>query len=233
MVFEIVLENFKEAQVAEKYGAKRIEVCSALDIGGVTPSKAIVKKCVEQCNLEVHAMIRPRGGGFVYDLHELEIMKSDITFFAEIGCRGVVFGILNADMTVDVANTKMLVTHAKAYGLETTFHRAIDFTSDIFLALEEIVSCGCDRILTSGKQSNVDTASKNLEALCIKAGKRIQIMAGGGVSQENIKSLLHIGLDAVHLNVRKLRPTDPFIAVGQEYDIDEDKVKKIRSIIFD
>lgn len=231
MVFEVVLENFNEAQIAQKYGAKRIELCAALDLGGLTPSKGVAKQCVEQCNVEVHAMIRPRGGGFAYDEFELEVMKNDIAFFAEIGCKGVVFGILNSNMRVNIAQTKMLVLHAKSFDLETTFHRAIDFTPDIFLALENIISCGCDRILTSGKEPNVDTASNSLEELCRKARNRIQIMAGGGVDLDNIYSLLNLELDAVHLNIRKLRTTNPFIAIGQEYDIDEEKIKKISNLI--
>lgn len=226
MVFEVVLENLEEIALAQKYGVKRVELCSALDLGGVTPSHAIIAASVAQTTCEVHVMIRPRSGGFIYSDSEIQVMKNDIATAKNLGCSGVVFGLLS-DKEIDTFNTQLLTDFSKSLSLEVTFHRAVDFTENIFKSVESIVNIGVNRILTSGGSKTVDGGIATIKKLHDIFSPQIQIMAGGGVNTSNIADLLETNIDAIHFNVRKESASQSNKLMGLEYELDEKKIESI------
>ena len=149
-------------------------------------------------------MIRPRGGDFVYDVFEEEIMRKDIDLAKKLGADGVVLGVLLADGTVDVARTKSLVNYASP--MKVTFHRAFDLTPDPMKALKAVIETGAERILTSGQKATAVEGISLLEQLSKEAGDRIEIMAGGGVNHENAAQLAGAGVHSLHLTAKAFRP---------------------------
>ncbi len=127
MIFEICGDSFEAVLLAEKYNVKRVELCAALSLGGLTPSIGLIEKCTEIEEVEIHVMIRHKEGGFVYSSVDIEIMESDIISAKEAGAKGVVFGCLNNDNEIDLKQNKLLYKLAKRLGLAVTFHRAFDF----------------------------------------------------------------------------------------------------------
>ena len=208
-LIEIATSDFLTTKSAVDGGADRIELCANLAEGGTTPSYAHIKKCREAFSISLFPIIRPRGGDFLYTKDEFEIMKNDIKLCKELGCEGIVIGLLNMDGTIDVTRTSELIE--LAYPLEVTFHRAFDRCKDPFAALEELVEIGCQRILTSGQepsvgsgQSAVNSKSVDLIAeLNAKADDRIIIMPGSGVRKDNIKILAEkTGCTEFHSSLR-------------------------------
>jgi copper homeostasis protein len=194
-IIEIATSDFLTTKSAVEGGADRIELCANLAEGGTTPSYAHIKKCKESFSLPIFPIIRPRGGDFLYNKDEYEIMKNDIRLCKELGCEGMVIGLLNMDGTIDMTRTSELVD--LAYPLEVTFHRAFDRCRDPFTALEELIEIGCQRILTSGQQPSVGSRESIVDSKAVEliaelnriADDRIIIMPGSGVRKENIKLL--------------------------------------------
>ena len=186
-IIEIATSDFLTTRSAVKGGADRIELCANLAEGGTTPSYAHIKKCREAFDIALFPIIRPRGGDFLYTKDEFEIMKNDIKLCNEIGCDGIVIGLLNMDGTIDMTRTSELIE--LAYPLDVTFHRAFDRCKDPFMALEELIEIGCQRILTSGQKPTVSEGVDLIAELNKKADDRIVIMPGSGVRKENIKML--------------------------------------------
>lgn len=202
-IIEIATSDFLTTKSAVEGGADRIELCANLAEGGTTPSFAHIKKCRESFNVSLFPIIRPRGGDFLYTKEEFEIMKQDVKLCKELGCDGVVIGLLNMDGSIDITRTSELIN--AAYPLEVTFHRAFDRCKDPFEALEELTAIGCQRILTSGQRPSVsnDGAAELIAALNKKADGRIIIMPGSGVRKENIKQLAAItGCNEFHSSLR-------------------------------
>jgi len=194
-IIEIATSDFLTTKSAVEGGADRIELCANLAEGGTTPSYAHIKKCKESFSIPLFPIIRPRGGDFLYNKDEFEIMKNDIKLCKELGCEGIVIGLLNMDGTIDMTRTSELIE--LAYPLEVTFHRAFDRCKDPFVALEELVEIGCQRILTSGQQPSVSSRESVVDNKAVElisqlnkiADDRIIIMPGSGVRKENIKIL--------------------------------------------
>lgn len=202
-LLEVTVESLDIALAAERGGADRIELCSDLVHGGLTPPVATMRKLHEELEIPVFPIIRPRAGDFVYTENEFAAMKRDISAARDLGVDGVVFGILRPDRTVDVERTTELVQWARP--LEVTFHRAFDHTPDLLQALEDVLNTGATRILTSGGAA---TAPQGTEALCKlvnAAVNRIVIMPGGGLDASNIARIMaethapefHSGLGSV------------------------------------
>jgi copper homeostasis protein len=187
MILEIACFNYESALLATKYGADRIELCDNEHEGGTTPSYGTLQSAKANISIPIFAMIRPRGGDFIYSDDEFNIMKSDITLCKQMGFEGVVFGLLKADGSIDVERTNILVEHA--YPLDVTFHRAFDRTKDPFKALEQIIQCGCTRILTSGQHPSATEGASIIKALITAAYDRIIIMPGSGVRSHTIQAL--------------------------------------------
>ena len=186
-IIEIATSDFLTTRSAVEGGADRIELCANLAEGGTTPSYAHIKKCREAFAVPLFPIIRPRGGDFLYTKDEFEIMKNDIKLCKELGCEGIVIGLLNMDGTIDMTRTSELID--LAYPLEVTFHRAFDRCKDPFAALEELIEIGCQRILTSGQKPTVSEGVDLIAELNKKAGDRIIMLPGSGVRKENIKML--------------------------------------------
>lgn len=187
---EVCAASIESAMAAEKGGANRIELCSALSEGGITPSAGMIKYACENLSIPVFVLIRPRTGDFLYSNAEFATMKEDILAAKTFGADGIVIGILNANGSIDYPRMKMLMELAKP--MEVTFHRAFDMTKDPFIALEEIIKLGCQRILTSGQAATAIQGAKLLGQLLIKAGNRIKIMPGSGIKPENLAHIAKI-----------------------------------------
>lgn len=184
---EIACFNVESARIAQESGADRIELCDGFAVGGTTPSIEMVKGAKAAASIDLYVMIRPRGGDFVYTDTEFSQMKESIVQLKKEGADGFVFGILNADNTVNVSQNAQLVALAQPY--PCTFHRAFDVVSDAFQSLEDIIECGFHAILTSGQQPNVMAGTNRLSELVEKAGGRITIMPGGGLRSQNLPIL--------------------------------------------
>jgi len=186
MIVEVCAESYEHAVKAEKAGADRIELCKDLHLDGLTPDYQTAKNTIEKLNIPVFILIRPRKGDFVYSNEEFELMKRDILKFKEIGCKGIVSGILNDDKTIDIERTKELVKLSRP--LEFTFHRAFDVVKDPLSEIENLVEIGVNRILTSGQKDKAMDGLVLLEKLDNISDKRIIIMPGSGISKNNLKS---------------------------------------------
>ncbi|MDO4190583.1 MAG: copper homeostasis protein CutC [Bacteroidales bacterium] len=187
---EVCVTDLQGAREAFEAGAQRIELCSALTIGGVTPSYGCIKTIKDHLpNLDINVLIRPRGGNFCYNSEEVDIMIQDIKMCKELGINGVAIGALTSNGDIDIATMHQLVEAAQ--GLSLTFHRAFDCCNDPYVALEQIIALGCDRILTSGQATCVEKGSDTLKRLVYLANNRIIIMPGCGITTSNIQQLEH------------------------------------------
>lgn len=188
MILEICANSLPSALVAQAGGADRIELCDNMAEGGTTPSYATILKSREMLTIQIYPIIRPRGGDFLYNDDEFDLMWKDIELCKKLGCEGVVIGLLNTDGSVDKKRTKLLVD--LAWPLGVTFHRAFDRCADPFHALEDIIECGCERILTSGQAPTAPEGAGLIAQLVDKAAGRIIIMPGSGVRENNIAELV-------------------------------------------
>ncbi|MSU07014.1 copper homeostasis protein CutC [Spirochaetales bacterium NM-380-WT-3C1] len=186
-IIEICLESVESVIAAEKGGADRVELCSDLFEGGLTPTIGTVKTALKKSNIKINAMIRPRGGDFCYSDEEFEVMKEDIKAFKETGINGIVFGILTPEGDIDVKRSKEIIELARP--LAVTFHRAFDMTRDPYKSLEELIELGVDRVLTSGQEATVPEGDDLLEELVQIAGDRIIVMPGCGITERNFPKL--------------------------------------------
>lgn len=186
-VLEVAANSVASALAAEAGGAARVELCSALDVGGLTPSHAAIALAMERLRIPLHVLIRPRAGDFVFDDLECEVMRRDIETCKALGCAGVVIGVLDADGDVDVPRFRTLMQAAR--GMSVTFHRAFDFTRDPERALEAIIALGCNRVLTSGQAPDALAGAPLIRTLIEQARGRITIMPGGGIDAHNIAAI--------------------------------------------
>ncbi len=188
MTLEIVVYNIESALKAQEGGADRIELCDNPAEGGTTPSFGMIESVRQNVNLDLFVMIRPRGGDFNYSNYEFHCMKRDIYQCQRISVDGIVFGILNADGTLDKKRCKELID--KARPLQVTCHRAFDMTRDPFEALEDCIEVGFDRILTAGHQTTAALGADLIAELVKKANGRIAIMPGSGVNENTVEEIV-------------------------------------------
>lgn len=188
IVLEICANSVLSALAAQSGGADRVELCDNMAEGGTTPAYSTIAKTRELIQLQLYPIIRPRGGDFLYNDLEFELMWKDIEQCKQLGCDGVVIGLLNADGTIDKRRVKLLVE--LAWPLGVTFHRAFDRCVNPLNALEDIIETGCERILTSGQQSTATEGTDLIAQLVKKADGRITVMAGSGVRENNIAELV-------------------------------------------
>ncbi len=184
---EICCFNLPSALLAQRAGADRIELCSGPEEGGVTPSVGMIRTAREKLHIALYPIIRPREGDFLYSEEEFRIMLMDVDYCKQLGCNGVVIGMLLPDGSVDTAHCARLVE--AAYPLGVTFHRAFDRAANPFEALEDIIAIGCERILTSGQRPTAMEGSVLLDQLVRLAADRLVIMPGSGVRHDNIVAL--------------------------------------------
>lgn len=230
---EIAVFSVEAAVTALKAGAHRIEFCENPQEGGTTPSYGSLKTLRSYTTQPVFPIIRPRGGDFLYSRSEFEVMKADLQISKELGYLGAVIGLLNADGSIDTKRTKELVDIAGPT-MQISFHRAFDRCKDPFIALEEIISTGCKRILTSGQVPNAADAMPLLKKLVEQAGDRIIIMPGSGVRSNNIKEIMQAtGAKEMHSSARQMQASkmsytkDSMNENMQAIGVDAEEIKKM------
>ena len=180
-IFEICVDSVDSAVAAEQGGATRVELCTALLEGGLTPSAGTIAITRAQVSIGLQVMIRPRGGDFLYSDTEFASMKHDIELAKQLGANGVVFGLLTAAGNIDSDRTRVLLDHAKP--MNVTFHRAFDMTRDPIAALETLIELGINRVLTSGQEVSALEGAELVHDLLVHADDKIIVMPGGGITE--------------------------------------------------
>ena len=186
MIIEVCAESYEYAIKAEKAGADRIELCKDLYLDGLTPDYESAKRTIDTLDIPVFILIRPREGNFIYSNEEFELMKQDILKFKEMGCKGIVSGVLNGDNSIDIKRTKELVELSRP--IEFTFHRAFDIVSNPLKEIENLIELGIDRVLTSGQKNKAIEGLELLKELKDISKNRIKIMPGSGINTENLEN---------------------------------------------
>jgi copper homeostasis protein len=201
IILEICADSVESAQAAERGGAHRIELCTNLLEGGATPSMGLTSVVRDSVSIDVYMMIRPRGGDFSYSREELEIMERDVLTGKQLGVDGFVFGVLCEDGRVDVERTRRLVDAARPK--KVTFHRAFDMTQNLDASLESVIETGADRLLTSGAEQRADEGIAAIAKIVAASGQRIKVMAGSGISEGNVRRIIHsTGVREIHASAR-------------------------------
>jgi copper homeostasis protein len=238
VLLEICIDSVESALAAERGGARRVEVCSDLIEGGVTPSAGLISNTRRRLSIDCHVMIRPRGGDFCYNAEEFETMEQDVLAAKQLGANGVVFGILTDGGDIDLARTHHLVQIARP--LKTTFHRAFDMSRDLEKSLADIIEAGADRVLTSGGEQKVEDGIPQIAKLVQAAKQRVAVMVGGGISESNVQRIVReTGVKDIHASLRAHVPSPMQYrndkismgpAKGREYDrmiVVEDAVRRL------
>ncbi len=196
---EIVCTSLDDVCSAEEGGADRIELVSAIELGGLTPTAGTMAAVAKHCRLPVMSMIRPRTGGFLYSAAEFQSMLGDIEILGELGSEGFVFGILDENRTVDKGRCSRLVSACGTK--QSVFHRAFDIVADPFAAIEALIDCGFTRILTSGQAATAHLGAECIARLVVSARGRIEILPASGIRSENVKALKKLtGATQFHLS---------------------------------
>lgn len=231
MNFEVCAMNIQSALAAEKAGAQRIELCTALQVGGLTPSAGLIEAAVKLLTIPVHVLIRPREGDFCYSATELAIMVRDISFCAEAGAAGVVVGALTPDFQLDL--TALSAMKAAAGSMQVSSHRAADFTANAFDTLDTLIEMGFARVLSSGRAASAWEGHKLLKQMVEHAAGRIAIMPGAGINEDNIAAILReSGAADVHFTGKiNVKGTSNADIPGLEADYWSGDVATIRRII--
>ena len=202
-ILEVCADSVQSAVAAQEGGADRIELCSGLVIGGLSPSPALFKQIRKYTDLKIRTLLRPRSGDFCYDDYEFQTLKEEVEMFRELGADGVVIGMLNPDGTLDVERMEVLVNAAGDIGI--TLHRAFDVCRDPYEALEQCASLGIDTILTSGQKSSAWEGRGLLAELAEQAAGRVEILAGAGVNPGVIEKLAGCtAVRAFHMSGKKV-----------------------------
>ena len=237
-IFEVCAGSVQDCINAQLGGADRVELNSALHLGGLTPSLAMLKLVKEKTSLKVICMDRPRAAGFCYDDVEIETMFEDAKILLENGADGISFGFLNSDATINVTETKKMVELIHQYQKEAVFHRAFDCVDDPMHAIKQLIDCGVDRILTSGLQPTAMQGASVLEKLQSEFGDQIELLAGSGINANNIRALKEqTGLHQFHGSCKEWCK-DPTTTVGnvsyayhESDDYDCVSLEKVKSIV--
>ena len=243
MIIEIVVYNIESAINAQAGGADRIELCDNPAEGGTTPSAGVMEVVRKNLNIDVFAMIRPRGGDFVYSAAEFYAMQRDIENCKRLSMDGVVLGILKPDGAIDKERCKKLIEAARP--LKVTCHRAFDVTHDALQALEDCIEVGFDRILTSGRMRTAEEGVDLIKTLVEKAGGRISIMPGSGIHEGNAKAICtKTGVSEIHFSAssfettthKTFNPELTFVSeISSDYlqrrTADPEKIKRTREIL--
>lgn len=237
--FEVCAGTIASCLAAQEGGADRVELCTGLSEGGLTPSFAMIELARNLLQIKLHVIIRPRGGDFLYSPLELDIMEKDIQNARRLGADGVVFGCLNKKGDIDKEATLRL--RIAADDMSTTFHRAFDCCRDPYQSIEQLIEYKFDRILTSGQESSAAVGIPMLRTLHKEAKGRIQLLAGCGVNEENIVDIYTLtNIEEYHFSARENHPSimryhnrNIFMGISgvDEYSIEETSAKKVQRTI--
>ncbi len=229
VLLEICIDSVESAVAAQNGGADRVELCSALLEGGLTPSAGLLEMVRRRIQIDLAVMIRPRGGDFCYSDDEFEIMQRDLEIAKQAGANTIVFGILTPEGAVDVPRTARLVELSRP--LAVTFHRAFDMAADPFAALDALIGLGVDRILTSGQERTAAEGIDLIAELVRRAGGRVSIMPGGGVTERNLAKILRAtGAREIHGSASSTRDSvmrwrNTRVAMGAQFGPPEYGIK--------
>ena len=212
MKLEICANSYQSAINAQNAGADRIELCSELSVGGITPSYGLLKKVSEDITIPVNVLIRPRSGNFCYSDDEFEIMKQDIEFCKKLGFNGIVSGVLNADNSIDIERTQELIQLSKP--LSFTFHRAFDCVPKPKESLEQLINLKVDRILTSGLQEKAAQGIELLIELQKLAENKLIILPGSGINTKNAHLFKEAGFKEIHTSASKIINNEKSVFFG-------------------
>ncbi len=188
VLLEICIDSVESALAAQEGGADRVELCTALFEGGLTPSAGLLEIVRERIRIGLAAMIRPRGGDFCYSADEFAVMERDVVQARKLGADVIVLGLLNPDGTIDRPRSARLVELARP--LPVTFHRAFDMARDPHEALDAVLELGVERLLTSGQEKSAVEGMDLIADLVKRAGERLVVMPGGGVTERNLEKIL-------------------------------------------
>jgi copper homeostasis protein len=238
-LIEICIEGPDAAVAAEQGGADRVELCASLLEGGITPSVGVLRATLAAVGIPVMAMVRPRGGDFLYSELEFAAMLDDVRAFRAEGAAGVVIGCLTPDGAIDAERTEALVSAARP--LSVTCHRAFDMTRDPAAALETLIACGVDRVLTSGQRPTALAGLPLLRRLVAQAAGRIAVMGCGELSPDNIATVRDAGLPDLHFSAPRDVPSgmvyrNPDVGMGgtdldREYRLTVTDTERVRATI--
>jgi copper homeostasis protein len=230
---EICVGSLQSAIAAQAGGADRIELCDNLAEGGTTPSYGMLVQCKKLLQIPFFPIIRPRGGDFIYLKDEFEIMKDDVSCCRDMGCEGIVIGILRKDGSIDIDRCAELI--ALAGTMQITFHRAFDRCNDLERGLEDIIQLGCNRVLTSGGKEYAFDGVEALKSLVSQAGTRIIIMPGSGINELNLHTILkETSATEFHSTAKKLIEYDIDPINGEPYsalETSSENVSKLKEIL--
>ena len=236
LLFEVCAFNIQSCIIAEKAGAKRVELCDNPMEGGTTPSFGAIKQTREKVSIDLYPIIRPRAGHYNYDENEWEIIKKDILLCKELGCDGISIGVQQADGEIDIQRMKKIVEWA--YPMGVTCNRVFDGVPDPFKSMQELIEAGCERILTSGQKPSAPEGADLIAKLIKEAEDRIIIMPGAGVKSSNIAQLISdTGAREYHGSARKKvvegvsYQNAAVLDTGFVYIADEEEVEKIVAIL--
>jgi copper homeostasis protein len=238
ILIEICVDSVASAMAAERGGAERLELCSDLLEGGVTPSAGLIAMTRARVSIALQIMIRPRGGDFFYTANEFDIMQRDIEIARKLGANGVVFGLLDAEGNIDTERSRQLVELARP--MDVTFHRAFDMSVDLLQSLDDVCAAGANRILTSGGEPTALQGLASIAALVKAAKGRIAIMPGSGIKADNARRIVEAsGVREIHAGLASTVPSpmrfrNPRISMGsapeREYEhrvVLEESVRKL------
>jgi copper homeostasis protein len=224
MLVEVCANSLESALNAQEAGADRIELCSELAVGGITPSYGLLKAVRERISIPVHVLVRPRSGNFTFSDAAFEIMRRDIEICKELGFEGIVSGVLHADFTLDIERTQKLVSFSK--GMNFTFHRAFDWVKNPLIVLKELEQMGVQYILTSGQRTSAIEGINLLSELSQTSTTCI-IMPGAGVKESNVAVFREKGFKAVHLSGTKFHRTlkeQPSVSMNSASFLSDDHI---------
>jgi copper homeostasis protein len=225
VILEICADSVESAVAAEQGGAHRVELCSNLLEGGVTPSAGLISTVRNKVGIGLYVMIRPRGGDFCYSAEEFETMQQDVRIAKQSGANGIVFGILQENGDIDIPRARRLIENA--HPLKSTFHRAFDMSRELNKSLNDVIDVGADRVLTSGGEQRVEDGISTIANLVKLASGRIAVMVGGGITPSNVPRIIEAtGVREIHASVRVHLPSPMLyrndkismgLAKGREY----------------
>ena len=225
MVLEICANSYDSAINAEKFGANRIELCSEISNGGITPSYGMLTQVIEDISIPAFVLIRPRSGNFVYSNQEFEIMKQNIILCKNLGYQGIVSGVLTSSNSIDLKRTRVLVELARP--LKFTFHRAFDCVDSPDIALNQLCELGVDRILTSGQAPTAEAGLKQLKRLQKKSFGKIILLPGGGINSSNVEQFKKAGFAEIHTSASSKKLSKSSLFSAEITYSDPDKIKAI------
>lgn len=227
-LLEVCAFNIQSCVIAAHAGAGRVELCDNPKEGGTTPSYGTIQRVKERVAIAVYPIIRPRGGDFLYDEDEFAIMKKDIELCKQLGCEGISTGVQLENGSIDTERMKRMVEWA--YPMGVTCHKVFDITPDPYMALEQLIDCGCERVLTSGSAPAAVEGISILAKLVTQAEGRISIMPGGAVRAANIAQLMQTNATEFHTSARITVPSVASAAhagLGDLYIADINELKNM------